>query len=54
MAEERLALGTLGMEKSERQEKGHWATGRVGDIDFIGSSRSRGKVSSIHMYLPYF
>ncbi|XP_041918120.1 transient receptor potential cation channel subfamily M member 5 isoform X2 [Alosa sapidissima] len=43
MAEERLALRTLGMAKRDMQERGHWAAGRVGDIDFVGSSRTRGK-----------
>lgn len=28
-----------------KKEKGHWAAGRVGDIDFVGSNKTRGKVS---------
>ncbi|KAL2088932.1 hypothetical protein ACEWY4_015831 [Coilia grayii] len=40
MAAEELALS---MQKMDRQEKGHWAAGRVGDIDFTGPSRTRGK-----------
>lgn len=28
-----------------KTEKGHWAAGRVGDIDFVGSNKTRGKVS---------
>lgn len=27
-----------------KKEKGHWAAGRVGDIDFVGSNKTRGKV----------
>ncbi|XP_031425528.1 transient receptor potential cation channel subfamily M member 5 [Clupea harengus] len=42
MAAQRHRDMALGMQ-SVRQEKGHWAAGRAGDIDFIGSSRTRGK-----------
>lgn len=27
-----------------KTERGHWAAGRVGDIDFVGSNKMRGKV----------
>lgn len=27
-----------------KKEKSHWAAGRVGDIDFIGATKTRGKV----------
>lgn len=29
-----------------KTEKSHWAAGRVGDIDFIGSTKTKGKVRS--------
>lgn len=27
-----------------KKEKSHWAAGRVGDIDFLGPTKTRGKV----------
>ena len=54
MAAQRHRDMALGMQKSVRQEKGHWAAGRAGDIDFIGSSRTRGKVRSIHVCMQRF
>ncbi|KAM9422687.1 transient receptor potential cation channel subfamily M member 5 [Salvelinus alpinus] len=30
------------------KERGHWAAGRVGDIDFTGTSRTRGKFVRVH------
>ncbi|CAF99938.1 unnamed protein product [Tetraodon nigroviridis] len=29
---------------SRKTDKSHWAAGRVGDIDFIGSTKTKGKV----------
>lgn len=34
----------MGEKGNERFEKPHWTAGRLGDIDFTGSSRTRGKV----------
>lgn len=33
-----------------KREKSHWAAGRVGDIDFIGSTKTRGKVRLGNIY----
>lgn len=33
-----------GMASRFKTEKTHWAAGRVGDIDFIGPTRTKGKV----------
>uniref|UniRef100_A0AAY4ENB6 Transient receptor potential cation channel subfamily M member 5 n=1 Tax=Denticeps clupeoides TaxID=299321 RepID=A0AAY4ENB6_9TELE len=33
----------LAPDRKKDEEKVHWASGRLGDIDFIGSSRTRGK-----------
>ncbi|XP_058484702.1 transient receptor potential cation channel subfamily M member 5 [Solea solea] len=34
---------TRGLASRVNQEKSHWAAGRVGDIDFTGSTKTRGK-----------
>ncbi|KAM4631430.1 transient receptor potential cation channel subfamily M member 5 [Polymixia lowei] len=39
-AAQRVSRGLAGREE---KEKSHWAAGRVGDIDFTGSSRTKGK-----------
>lgn len=42
----------MGEKGNERFKKPHWTDGRLGDIDFTGSSRTRGKVHE-DRYLPY-
>lgn len=43
--DETLENTARGMAGRTKKEKGHWAAGRVGDIDFIGSTKTRGKVN---------
>lgn len=35
----------MGEKGNERFEKPHWTAGRIGDIEFTGSCRTRGKVT---------
>ncbi|XP_030650049.1 transient receptor potential cation channel subfamily M member 5 [Chanos chanos] len=39
--------GVSGMTAAEGQDKPHWTVGRVGDIDFIGAGRTRGKFARV-------
>uniref|UniRef100_A0A3Q3VYR2 Uncharacterized protein n=1 Tax=Mola mola TaxID=94237 RepID=A0A3Q3VYR2_MOLML len=41
--DETLQNVARGMARRLKREKSHWAAGRVGDIDFVGSSKTRGK-----------
>lgn len=43
-ADETLEKPPQGKASRMRGEQGHWAAGRVGDIDFVGSNKMRGKV----------
>ena len=42
--DETSVLVGRGMASRLKPEKSHWAAGRVGDIDFIGSTKTKGKV----------
>lgn len=42
--DETLENVARGLASRIKKEKSHWAAGRVGDIDFIGSTKTRGKV----------
>lgn len=42
--DETLEKSSRGKAGRMKKEKGHWAAGRVGDIDFVGSNKMRGKV----------
>lgn len=42
--DETLQTAGRAMASKIKVEKGHWAAGRVGDIDFVGSTKTRGKV----------
>uniref|UniRef100_A0AAY4EPM1 Transient receptor potential cation channel subfamily M member 5 n=1 Tax=Denticeps clupeoides TaxID=299321 RepID=A0AAY4EPM1_9TELE len=42
----------LAPDRKKDEEKVHWASGRLGDIDFIGSSRTRGKVHCSYLFDP--
>lgn len=42
--DETLQNVARGMARRLKREKSHWAAGRVGDIDFVGSTKTRGKV----------
>lgn len=42
--DETLENVARGLASRMKKEKSHWAAGRVGDIDFIGSTKTRGKV----------
>lgn len=39
-----LVFVARGMAGRSKTDKSHWAAGRVGDIDFIGSTKTKGKV----------
>lgn len=39
-----LVFVARGMASRLKSDKSHWAAGRVGDIDFIGSTKTKGKV----------
>ncbi|XP_029000168.1 transient receptor potential cation channel subfamily M member 5 [Betta splendens] len=41
--DETLEGGARGLGSRMKKEKSHWAAGRVGDIDFVGSTKTRGK-----------
>ncbi|XP_026233556.1 transient receptor potential cation channel subfamily M member 5 [Anabas testudineus] len=41
--DETLENVARGLASRMKKEKSHWAAGRVGDIDFIGSTKTRGK-----------
>ncbi|XP_028328750.1 transient receptor potential cation channel subfamily M member 5 isoform X3 [Gouania willdenowi] len=41
--DETLEDAARGLAGKMRRDKGHWAAGRVGDIDFIGLTKTRGK-----------
>lgn len=43
-AEKTLVFVAQGMASRSKANKSHWAAGRVGDIDFIGSTKTKGKV----------
>lgn len=42
--DETLENVSRGLASRMKKEKSPWAAGRVGDIDFIGTSKTRGKV----------
>lgn len=42
--DETLENVARGLASRMKKEKSQWASGRVGDIDFVGSSKTRGKV----------
>ncbi|KAF0042856.1 hypothetical protein F2P81_004193 [Scophthalmus maximus] len=42
-ADEALEKVARGLASKMRRERSHWAAGRVGDIDFTGASKKRGK-----------
>lgn len=44
--DETLENVARGLASRMKKEKSHWAAGRVGDIDFIGSTKTRGKVKT--------
>lgn len=39
-----LVFVARGMASRLKTDKSHWAAGRVGDIDFIGTTKTKGKV----------
>lgn len=39
-----LVFVAQGMASRLKTDKSHWAAGRVGDIDFLGSTKTKGKV----------
>ena len=43
-ADETLEKVARGLASRMKRERSHWAAGRVGDIDFTGSTKKRGKV----------
>ena len=45
--DETLVNVARGMASRMKRGKGHWAAGRVGDFDFIGTTKTRGKVKQI-------
>lgn len=44
--DETLENVARGLASRMKRERSHWAAGRVGDIDFIGSTKMRGKVKA--------
>ena len=42
--DETLENVARGMASRMKKEKSHWAAGRVGDIDFVGTTKTRAKV----------
>lgn len=44
--DETLENVARGLASRIKKEKSHWAAGRVGDIDFIGATKTRGKVQT--------
>lgn len=48
--DETLENVARGLASRIKKEKSHWAAGRVGDIDFSGSTKTRGKVKLDNKY----
>lgn len=52
--DETLENVARGMASRMKKEKSHWAAGRVGDIDFVGTTKTRAKVILGNRYWSLF